>query len=195
MWNTFHKPEQVAQAFQKSFDDLNVTYIDLYLLHSPEAYKQVHKDKSGRAPQSISDVDLFPTDAHGQVIRDNIDFVETYRAIETLLQTGYVRSIGVSNFDIPQLERLLTETSIRPVTNQVECHPNHDQIPLIQYCAERGITVTAYSPLGSPYKGKNNIALKDPRVQAIADRYHKTPAQVVLRYSVSMLDHCGAHWQ
>lgn len=184
LWSTFHKPDQVAKAFQKSFDNLNLTYIDLYLMHFPLAYKQVHKDGSSRIPQTIEEVELFPVDANGRTIYDNIDFVDTWRAMEELLRSGYVRSIGVSNFDIPQMERLLAETSVRPVTNQVECHPNNDQLPLIKYCRDRDITVTAYSPLGRPYLGANNLAIKDPKVQAIAAAHNKTPAQVVLRYSV-----------
>lgn len=182
LWSTFHKPDQVAKAFQKSFDNLNLTYIDLYLMHFPLAYKQVHKDGSGRIPQSIDDVKLFPT-VNGQPIYDDIDFVDTWRAMEDLLRSGYVRSIGVSNFDISQMERLLSETSVKPVTNQVECHPNNDQLPLIKYCRDRDITVTAYSPLGRPYTGANNLAIKDYKVQAIAAAHNKTPAQVVLRYS------------
>jgi len=182
LWSTFHRPDQVAKAFQKSFENLNLTYIDLYLIHFPLAYKQEHKDGSGRIPQSLDDVKLFPT-VNGQPVYDSIDYVDTWRAMEDLLRTGYVRSIGVSNFDISQMERLLSQSSVKPVTNQVECHPNLDQLPLIKYCNDRNITVTAYSPLGRPYLGTNNLAINDPKVQAIAAAHYKTPAQVVLRYS------------
>ncbi|KAJ6634931.1 Aldo-keto reductase family 1 member A1-A [Pseudolycoriella hygida] len=182
LWNTFHRPDQVEKAFQKSFENLNLTYIDLYLIHFPLAYKQVHKDGSDRTPQSVDDVNLFPN-VNGRPVYDDIDYVDTWRAMEGLLQTGNVRSIGVSNFDIPQMERLLSQVTITPVTNQVECHPNHNQLPLIKYCNDRNITVTAYSPLGRPYLAKNNLAINDPKVQAIAAAHNKTPAQVVLRYS------------
>lgn len=153
-------------------------------MHFPLAYKQEHKDGSSRVPQSVDDVKLFPT-VNGQPVYDNIDYVDTWRAMEDLLRTGYVRSIGVSNFDISQMERLLSQTSVKPVTNQVECHPNHNQLPLIKYCNDRDITVTAYSPLGRPYLGKNNLAINNPKVLAIAAAHNKTPAQVVLRFSVS----------
>lgn len=149
------------------------------------AYIQEHKDGSSRIPQTIEDVEFFPTDRSGQPVYDNIDYVDTWRAMEDLLRTGYVRSIGVSNFDASQIDRLLAETSVKPVTNQVECHPNHNQLPLIKYCNDRDITVTAYSPLGRPYLGKNNLAINDPKVKAIAAAHNKSPAQVVLRYTVS----------
>lgn len=154
-------------------------------MHSPAAYKQEHKDGSNRIPYSVDDVKIFPN-VNGQPLLDNIDYVYTWRAMEDLLRTGYVRSIGVSNFDIPQMERLLSVATVRPVTNQVECHPNLNQLPLIKYCTDRGIAVTAYSPLGRPYLGKRNLALRDPKVLAIAAAHNKTPAQVVLRYSVSV---------
>lgn len=152
-------------------------------MHFPLAYKQEHKDGSGRIPQSIDDVNLFPTLNGHTVYDETIDYVDTWRAMEKLLQTGLVRSIGVSNFDIPQIERLLSQSTVKPVTNQVECHPNHNQLPLIKYCTDRDITVTAYSPLGGPYSGKKNLAIKDPKVQTIATAHNKSPAQVVLRYS------------
>lgn len=173
----------MEKAFQKSFENLNITYIDLYLIHFPLAYKQENKDGSSTVPQSVDDVEPFPN-VNGQTQYDDIDYVDTWRAMEDLQRTGDVRSIGVSNFDIPQIERLLSETSVKPVTNQVECHPNHNQLPLIKYCTDRGITVTAYSPLGG--QGKSNLAIDDPKVHAIAAAHNKTAAQVVLRYSVSI---------
>lgn len=154
-------------------------------MHFPLAYKQQNKDGSNTVPYSVDDVKIFPN-VNGQPLYDNIDYVDTWHAMEDLLRTGYVRSIGVSNFDIPQMERLLSQARVKPVTNQVECHPNLNQVQLIKYCIDRGITVTAYSPLGRPYLGKRNLALNDPRVHAIAAAHNKTPAQVVLRYSVSV---------
>lgn len=154
-------------------------------MHSPRASKQVNKDGTNRTPQSVDDVNLFPN-VNGRPLYDDVDYVDTWRAMEDLVRTGYVRSIGVSNFEISHLERLLPQATIKPVTNQVECHPNNNQLPLIKYCTDRDITVTAYSPLGSPYQGRNNLAINDPKVQAIATAHNKTPAQVVLRYSVSV---------
>lgn len=155
-------------------------------MHSPEAYHHVPKAGLTQPSQSIDDIEPFPTDSRGQIQVANIDFTETWRAMEQLVITGAaVRGIGVSNFDIQQVQRLLSSALIKPVVNQVECHPNNNQHPLIDYCTPYGIAVTAYSPLGRPHEAQGKrIALFDPNVQLIATKYGKTPAQVILRYTV-----------
>lgn len=188
LWNTFHEPDQVPYAFQKSFENLGLGYIDLFLMHSPESYHRVAKTGLPHAPQTIDDIELFPKDASGKLLISNVDFVDTWRAMEQLLSTGVVRAIGVSNFEIPQIQRLESAAQIKPVVNQIECHPNKNQRPTIDYCSSRGIAVTAYSPLGRPHEAAGKqIALNDPNVSLIAARYNKTPAQVILRYTVSVL--------
>lgn len=177
-------------AFQKSLENLDLGYIDLFLIHSPEAYHRVAKAGSTQPPQSVDDIELFPKDASGKTLTANVDFVDTWRAMEQLLNTGLVRSIGVSNFEIPQVQRLESAAQIKPVVNQIECHPNKNQRPTIDYCSSQGIAVTAYSPLGRPHEAKGKqIALFDQNVQLIATRYNKTPAQVILRFTVSF-SHC-----
>lgn len=156
-------------------------------MHSPEAYHRVPKTGLTHPPESVDDIELFPKDASKRNLVANIDYIDTWRAMEPLLGTGLVRSIGVSNFDIQQIERLDSIAQIKPVVNQVECHPNKNQRPLIDFCASRGIAVTAYSPLGRPHEANGKqIAIFDPNVQLIANRYNKTPAQVILRYTVSV---------
>lgn len=156
-------------------------------MHSPEAYHQVAKAGLTYAPQSIDDIELFPKDANGRSLTANIDYIDTWRAMEQLLSTGLVRSIGISNFEIPQVQRLESVAQVRPVINQVECHPNKNQRPLIDYCSSRGIAVTAYSPLGRPHEANGKqLAINDQNVALIAARYNKTPAQVILRYTVSI---------
>lgn len=173
-------------AFQKSLENLGLGYIDLFLMHSPEAYHRIAKPDLPQAAQSIDDIELFPKDVNGQTLKSTLDFIDTYMAMEQLMHTNLVRSIGVSNFDIAQIQRLDSAAHIRPVVNQVECHPNKNQRPLIDYCASQGIAVTAYSPLGRPHEANGKqIAIFDPNVQLIASRYNKTPAQVILRYTVS----------
>lgn len=117
-------------------------------MHSPEAYQTIPKAGAAQTPQSVDDIELFPKDQNGQSLTAQIDYIETYRAMEQLLSTGLVRSIGVSNFNIQQIERLEANTQIKPVTNQVECHPNKNERQLIDFCAARGISVTAYRYLG-----------------------------------------------
>lgn len=172
-------------AFQKSLENLGLGYIDLYLMHSPESYHRIAKAGLTHAPQSVDDIELFPKDASGKLLRSNVDYIETWQAMEQLLNSGLVRSIGVSNFEIPQIERLESVAQIKPVVNQIECHPNKNQRPTIEYCSSRGIAVTAYSPLGKPHEAEGRqLAINDPNVQIIAARYNKQPAQIVLRYTV-----------
>lgn len=186
LWNTFHEPDQVPFAFQKSLENLDLGYIDLYLIHSPEAHHRVAKAGLDHAPQSVDDIEPFPKDASGRLLTANVDFIDTWKAMEQLLGTGLVRSIGVSNFEISQIQRLESAAQIKPVVNQIECHPNKNQRPTIDYCASQGIAVTAYSPLGKPHEAKGKqIALFDSNIQLIAARYNKTPAQVILRFTVS----------
>ena len=118
---------KVAESFQESLDKLGVDYVDLYLIHWPQAYTEDNK----MIPYGES-----PT------------YVETWRDMEKLLGTGKVRSIGVSNFSVALLEVLLKETTFVPATNQVEMHPFLPQNKLKAYCDAKGIHLTAYAPLG-----------------------------------------------
>lgn len=104
-------------------------------------------------------------------------YVETYKAMEKLYKDGRVKSIGVCNFEIEHLERLLTECEVKPVLNQVECHPYLVQQDLKDFCAKHDILIEAWSPLD-----QGGEVLKDDAVQKIADAHGKTPAQVVLRW-------------
>uniref|UniRef100_A0A8C4QPY5 Aldo-keto reductase family 1, member B1 (aldose reductase), tandem duplicate 1 n=1 Tax=Eptatretus burgeri TaxID=7764 RepID=A0A8C4QPY5_EPTBU len=111
-------------------------------------------------------------------------------AMENLVDEGLVKYIGVSNFNISQLERLLSVARIKPLTNQIELHPYFSRDKLVQYCNDKGITVVAYSPFGAPYrpfKKESNDPhglLQDPVVAAIAKKHGKTSAQVLLRYHI-----------
>jgi len=182
IWDTFHAPDQVEKAFQKSFDNLNLDYIDLFLMHSPRSVQQVNKDGSANPPIDVEDVNLFPA---GPGLDAKIDYVDTWKAMEKLLKTDRVRNIGISNFNAEQVERLYSAAEVKPVTNQVEFHPNLNQRKLVKFCSDRNITVTAYSPLGgqSPDADKP-LAIRDPSVKEIADKYNKSPAQVILRYLI-----------
>jgi diketogulonate reductase-like aldo/keto reductase len=108
-------------------------------------------------------------------------YVETWRAFETLLADGRVRSIGVSNFEIPHLQRLLAETDVTPAVNQIELHPQFPQEELREFHQEYGILTESWGPLG---QGKG--LLEDPNIVEVARRKDRTPAQVVLRWHVQL---------
>lgn len=118
-----------------------------------------------------------------------VDYVDTYKAMEKLVESGLVRSIGVSNFNSEQIDRLLANCTVKPVTNQIEVGPSITQKKLTKFCNDRDIVITGYSPLGRPYNAGLNpelpmLAFLDPRVISIGEKYGKTGAQVVLRYLV-----------
>lgn len=104
-------------------------------------------------------------------------YVDTYKALEKLYQEGRVKAIGVCNFDINHLERILTECDIKPVVNQVECHPYFSQVELKEFCAKHDIYVEAWGPLE-----QGGEVLQDSVVVDISNQHQKTPAQVILRW-------------
>uniref|UniRef100_A0A182QBR1 NADP-dependent oxidoreductase domain-containing protein n=1 Tax=Anopheles farauti TaxID=69004 RepID=A0A182QBR1_9DIPT len=172
LWNTSHEPAEVREAFDTSLANLNIGYVDLYLMHSPIG---------------------ATVTASGKTVLTEVDYVTTWKAMEKLLDTGRVRSLGVSNFNSEQLRRIIEHGTVKPVTNQVECHVRLNQKQLIKFCKDREIIVTAYSPLVRPGatiglddNKTPKPAFEDDRVVAIAQRYSKTPAQVLLRYLVDI---------
>ncbi|MFJ7922455.1 aldo/keto reductase [Lysinibacillus fusiformis] len=106
------------------------------------------------------------------------NYVNVYKALEKIYQDGRVRSIGVSNFHVQHLEKLLNETTIIPVINQIEFHPHLTQEEVRAYCTDKDIQVEAWSPL------MNGALLEEALIQELASKYGKTPAQIVLRYDV-----------
>ncbi|CAH1991521.1 unnamed protein product [Acanthoscelides obtectus] len=174
LWNTYHKPDMVEPALKTTLQNLGLEYLDLYLIHWPFALKEGDE--------------LFPVDAEGKAIFSDADYVDTWKAMEQVQKKGLTKSIGVSNFNKRQLERLLANCTVPPVTNQIEVHPYLNQKKLIEFCKSKNITITAYSPLGSPdrpwAKPGDPQLLEDPKIKTIAERYGKTPAQVILKYQV-----------
>jgi len=175
LWNNKHHPEDVEAACKKSLADLGLDYLDLYLVHWPVAFER------GDVP--------FPKNEDGTVRYDTtIPPIETWLAMEKLLAKGLVKSIGVSNFNSEQIADVLAKGSVVPVTNQVECHPYLNQAKLFNLCKDKGITLTAYSPLGSPdrpwAKPDDVKLLDDPKIVAMAAKYGKSPAQIIIRWQV-----------
>ncbi|KAJ8873159.1 hypothetical protein PR048_026776 [Dryococelus australis] len=137
---------------------------------------------------------LFPQE-NGKAAIVDLDYVETWKAMEKVVEEGLVRSIGISNFNSEQVKRVVAAAKIKPVTNQVECHPYMNQKKLRELCKQHNIVITAYSPLGNPGSsylppGTPNI-LKDAKLVELAGKHGKSVAQVILRYLVSV---CTNAW-
>nr|KAF6498889.1 aldo-keto reductase family 1 member E2 [Molossus molossus] len=118
------------------------------------------------------------------VIPSNTNFLDTWEAMEDLVTAGLVKAIGVSNFNHEQLERILTKPNlrVRPLTNQIECHPYLTQRNLISFCQSRDVSVIAYQPLGGSSGGVD--LMDNPVIQTIARKHHKSPAQILIRFQI-----------
>ncbi|KIJ53590.1 hypothetical protein M422DRAFT_25433 [Sphaerobolus stellatus SS14] len=154
----------VRTAFESSLKKLGVDYIDLWLIHFPQAIIDGHGAMFGTA---------LPPD-------ESPTFVEVWKQMEEIYAEGKVRAIGVSNFSIKNLEILLKEATVVPVTNQVELHPFYPQNELFEYCKAKNIILTAYSPLGQ----YNSPFYKDATLLKVAEKENATVAQVLLSWGV-----------
>ncbi|KAG7351621.1 aldo-keto oxidoreductase [Nitzschia inconspicua] len=180
--NPFHRKEHVKIGFQKTLTDLRLDYLDLYLIHWPQAFHFVEIDPTRRG---YDNEDIDDSDG-GSKIDPNVSIHETWAAMEDLVDEGLVREIGVSNFPVSLLHELLTCCRIRPVVNQVEAHPYLQQRKLLAYCQKRGVNFQAYSPLGSPgYKETEEpTLLQEPVLDDIASRHNATIAQICVAWAL-----------
>lgn len=183
LWSTFHQPQDVATACEKSLKNLRISQIDLYLMHFPMAF--AHDENFGAKKDESSPHEVKPH------VAEDVDYVDTWRAMEDLVKAGKVKSIGVSNFNKFQLERLMKNCTIKPANNQIEVHPYLNNDELVQFCQSNGVTVTAFSPLGNPSKphtrawaGDEKTILEEDIVCALAKKYSKTPAQILIRFAL-----------
>jgi aldehyde reductase len=168
LWNTNHRPGRVAPAFAASLDRLRVDYLDLYLVHTPFAF------------QPGDDQD--PRDPDGNVIYDrDVTLLDTWEAMESLIDQGRCRAIGLSDISLEKLLPLYEAARIKPAVVQVESHPYLPESELFAFCREKGIVFLAFAPLGH---GMRPGPLEDPVILAIAARLGKTPAQVLLAWAV-----------
>ncbi|MFL1525046.1 aldo/keto reductase [Pseudomonas sp. O230] len=168
LWNTNHRPERVQPAFEASCRRLQVDYIDCYLIHTPFAFQ----------PGDNQD----PRDEQGNVIYDSgVTLIETWRALERLVDEGRCKSIGLSDITLPALQAIVAQARIKPSVVQVESHPYLPEWELLEFCQQHGIIVLAFAPLGH---GMEPNVLEDSVITGIARRVRKTPAQVALAWSV-----------
>src|ERR1700677_3380641 len=168
LWNTNHRPERVAPAFEGGLDRLGLEYLDLYLIHTPFAFQ----------PGDEQD----PRDQSGGVVYDNeVTLLDTWRAMESLVDHGRCRAIGLSDITLNELLRIYESARIKPAVVQVEAHPHLPETELLEFCIENGVVFLAFAPLGH---GIRPGLLEDPVISAIAARVGKTPAQVLLAWAV-----------
>jgi alcohol dehydrogenase (NADP+) len=168
LWNTNHRPERVQPAFEASLERLGLNYLDLYLIHTPFAF------------QPGDDQD--PRDQNGNVLYDRgVTLLDTWRALESLVDHGRCRAIGLSDISLKELLPLYDAARIKPSVVQVESHPYLPETELLAFCKEKGVVFLAFAPLGH---GMRPGPLEDPVVTAVATRVGKTPAQVLLAWAV-----------
>src|ERR1700678_3458612 len=168
LWNTNHRPERVEPAFQASLDRLRLDYLDLYLIHTPFAFQ----------PGEEQD----PRDQNGQVLYDQgVTLLDTWRAMESLVDHGKCRAIGLSDITLDRLLPIYESARIKPAVVQVESHPYLPETELLEFCKEKEIVLLAFAPLGH---GMRPGLLEDPVISSIATRVGKTPAQVLLAWAV-----------
>lgn len=185
LWNTFHRPEHVREACEKTLSDLGVDYLDLYLVHFPISLKYVPIAER-YPPEWIFD----PKAERPSMEIDPVPLADTWHAMEELVPAGLVRHIGVCNYNSALLHDLMSYATIKPAMLQIESHPYLTQERLIRLAQSYDLAVTAFSPLGAGSYVELSMAsdqdsvLNQPVVREIARRVQRTPAQVVLRWGV-----------
>jgi diketogulonate reductase-like aldo/keto reductase len=168
LWNTNHRPERVKPAFDASRRRLQLDYVDCYLIHTPFAFR----------PGDNQD----PRDERGQAVYDSgVTLVDTWRALENLVDEGHCKSIGLSDVTLDKLQEIVAAARIKPAVVQVESHPYLPEWDLLEYCNQQGIVLLAFAALGH---GMEPRLLDDPVIVGIAQRLRKTPAQVVLAWAI-----------
>jgi alcohol dehydrogenase (NADP+) len=168
LWNNNHRPERVKPAFEASLRRLQLDYVDLYSTHTPFAFKAGDEQD--------------PRDRNGNVIYDDtVTLANTWKALESLVDEGRCKAIGLSNVNLEQLKEVFEIARIKPSVVQVESHPYLPQWDLLDYCRRNGIVMQAFAALGH---GIEPRLLDDPVVVVIAKRVNKTPAQVLLAWAV-----------
>ena len=177
VWNDMHDPEDVIRSCRKSLSDLQLDYLDLFLIHWP--FPNFH-------PPGC-DVDTRSPDSR-PYIHEN--YMKTWRSMEELLAQGLVRHIGTSNMTIPKMKLLLKDAKVKPVVNEMEIHPHFQQQELFDFLVENEIQPIGYSPLGSPSRperdrtAEDTVDMEDPVIVKAAEKRGVHPAAVCLKWAI-----------
>ncbi|KAK9370330.1 NADP-dependent oxidoreductase domain-containing protein [Lipomyces kononenkoae] len=184
LWSNSHRPEDVLPALNQSLQKLKTNYLDMYYMHWPVALKP------GPA--------LLPKDENGHAVADPLDtdYVVTWNAMERIFkETKKVRNIGVSNFTVFQLDRLLKNSETVPAAIQLELHPYNTRGDIREFAKDHGIHVSAYSPFGNlnpkykdklAEKGVKGKLIDDPVVKKIAQKYNASPNQILISFQIAL---------
>lgn len=181
LWNTYHNPEHVPMAFNRTLSDMQLTYLDEYLVHFPISLEFVPFEFR-YPPEWVN--------TSGKMVVVKQDMGETWHAMEKLVDTGLTKTIGISNFSSQLIRQLLSTCRIRPSTLQVELHPHNSQERLVNYALQEGMKVTAYSTFGASSYIEMGVAtdkdalLQDATIAAIGANHNKSPAQVLIRWAL-----------
>ncbi|KAL6953843.1 NADP-dependent D-sorbitol-6-phosphate dehydrogenase [Sarracenia purpurea var. burkii] len=176
LWNSDHG--HVVEACKSSLRKLQLTYLDLYLVHFPIATKHTGVGTTGSALGDDGVLDIDTT----------ISLETTWHAMENLVSVGLARSIGISNYDIFLTRDCLAYAKVKPAVNQIETHPYFQRDSLVKFCQKHGICVTAHTPLGGALANTEWFGsvscLDDPILKGLAEKHRKTVAQIVLRWGI-----------
>lgn len=174
LWNTYHHPDDVEKNIQETLKDLQLDYLDLYLMHWPVAVKP-----------GVG----FPESGDDFISLEELPLIDTWNAMEQLKAKGLTKHIGVSNFNIPKIQGLVDAGGSVPEINQVESHPLLAQKELLEFCNKNGILYTAYSPLGSRDRAEGMKSGDEPdlfeigALKAIAQNHGVHPAQILIKWA------------
>ncbi len=178
LWNDKHSPSDVIPSCMQTLEDLQLDYLDLYLIHWPfPNFHPVGCDVSSRSP------DAKP------YIHEN--YMKTWREVERLVDQGLVRHIGTSNMTIPKLQLLLRDARIKPAVNEMELHPHFQQPELFEFVTRNGIVPIGYSPIGSPARPErdrtptDSVDTQDPVIVEMAQRYGVHPAVICIKWAIT----------
>ncbi|OJV96990.1 MAG: aldehyde oxidoreductase [Chloroflexi bacterium 54-19] len=177
VWNNNHAPKDLVASCEQSLKDLRLDYLDSYLVHWP--FPNYHPPKA--------DVTSRSHDAKPYI---HEKYMETWGAMESLVERGLVRHIGTSNMTIPKLKLVLRDAHIKPAVNEMEMHPHFQQPELFNYLIENGISPIGFSPIGSPNRPERDktpedtVPTADPVIVRIAERLNVHPAVVCIKWAI-----------